>query len=256
VSDVLRTTEDGIARLVINRPERRNALSRATIEELRHALKACAADPEARVVAITGAGEKAFCAGIDLKDALRPGGGGGFPSAQFRQLLLDIRTCPVPTVALARGHVMAGGLGVLLACDLAFACSDIHVSAPEVQVGVFPMMVMALLHRHVGRKRAAGMLLLGDRIPAQAARDYGILNDVFDRAGFEQGAGRYLQRIAASSSAILRQGKEAILHIEDRLLAEELEYLQGMLDRVMETEDSREGMRAFVEKRAPRWKHR
>jgi enoyl-CoA hydratase/carnithine racemase len=256
MSDVLRTTESGIARLVINRPDRRNALSLGTIEDLRHALKRCAEDREARVVAITGAGEKAFCAGIDLKDALQSAGGRGFPSGEFRQLLLDIRTCPVPTVALAKGHVMAGGLGVLLACDLALGCSDIHVSAPEIQVGVFPMMVMALLHRHVGRKRAAEMLLLGDRIPAQAARDYGILNEVFDRASFEQGAGRYLERIAAGSSAILRQGKEAILHVEDRLLAEELEYLQGMLDRVMETEDSREGMRAFVEKRAPRWQHR
>jgi enoyl-CoA hydratase/carnithine racemase len=252
VSDVLCTVESGIARLTINRAESANALNLAVLDGLRIMLRSAADDPAVRVVALTGAGDRVFCAGADLKAP----DGSGFSSERYRELLLELRGCPKPTVALARGHVMAGGLGLLLACDLAFGCADIHVSTPEINVGMFPMMVLALLYRHVGRKKATEMLFLGERMKAREASDRGIFNAVFERGTFDDAAGARIAELARKSPAILRLGKGAILHVEDRLLAEDLEYLERELTRVMDTADSREGMRAFAEKRSPDWKDR
>ena len=249
VTLLLFKNESGIAHLTINRPDQGNALNVDLLEALREALRAAVEDATVRAVTLTGAGEKVFCAGADLK-------GAGFSTALYREVILELRRCPKPTVAVARGHVMAGGLGLLLACDFALACSDIHVSTPEVNVGMFPMMVLALLYRHVGRRKATEMLFLGERIGAPEAGECGIFNAVFERAHFDESARAYLTRITDRSAAILRLGKGAILHIEDRLLADELEYLERELVRVLSTEDSREGMRAFAEKRRPLWKHR
>jgi enoyl-CoA hydratase/carnithine racemase len=257
VTDVLCTVEYGIATLVINRPGQRNALNTAVLAGMRRALQSAAEEPGVRVIAITGAGDRVFCAGADLKPPSGDEASGiGFGSGDFRQLLLDIRSCPKPTVALARGHVMAGGLGIVLACDLALGCDDIHISTPEIQVGMFPMMVLALLFRHVGRKRGTEMLFLGERISAPEARDYGILNRIFDRAQFDGAAAEYLEKLSSRSSAILRLGKEAMSNIEEATLAADLEYLESQLGRLMATEDSREGRRSFLEKRTPRWKNR
>ncbi len=257
VSECLRTTESGVARLTINRPDRRNALDGATIEALRQALRSSVDDTAARVITLTGSGDTVFCAGADLKAALgEEQAPGDFGRAGYRELLLELRRCPKPTVALARGHVMAGGLGILLACDFALGCDDIHVSTPEINVGLFPMMVLALLYRHVGRKKATEMLFLGDRMPAAEARECGIFNALYGRGDFEPASAAYVAQLARKSGAVLRLGKSAILHVEDRLLADELEYLEHELGRVMTTEDSREGVKAFLEKRAAHWRDR
>jgi enoyl-CoA hydratase len=251
VSLLLCTTESGVAHLTINRPDRRNALNTEILESLREALHAAADDMNVRAVTLTGAGGKVFCAGADLKD-----GSGGFSPTVYREVLLELRRCPKPTVALARGHVLAGGLGLLLACDLALACDDIKVSTPEINVGMFPMIVLALLFRHVGRKRATEMLFTGEPVSAPAAVDYGIFNAAIPRADFEGAARACLERLTRKSAAILRLGKGAMLHVDDRLLADELEFLQRELERVMATEDSREGILAFAGKRSPQWKDR
>ncbi len=255
MSEVLFTIEDGIGLITINRPGQRNALNRAVLEGMRAAVQSARQNGAVRVVALTGAGDRAFCAGADLKAAgSSESGEEGFGRSDYRHLLTDLLECPKPTVALARGHVMAGGLGLLLACDLALACDDIHFSTPEIQVGMFPMMVLALLFRHVGRKRAIEMLFLGERIPAAAAREYGIVNNVFPRPQFDASSSEYLQKLAGKSSKILELGKEAISRTQDAPLVEELEYLESVLERVMSSEDSREGIRAFLEKRKPVWK--
>jgi enoyl-CoA hydratase/carnithine racemase len=256
MADEVRSSLDsGILALTINRPEQRNALNHAVFQGLCGALREAADNREVRVVTLTGAGDKVFCAGVDLKTATEgETGGAAFRPSDYRELLLEILHCPKPTVALARGHVVAGGLGILLACDLALACDDVHFSTPEILVGMFPMMLLALLCRHVGRKRSTEILLLGERMPAAAAMESGIVNHVYPRDQFEAEAGRFVRSLSEKSASILRLGKKAIAHVEDRTLQEDLAYLESALARVMSCADSKEGMRAFLEKRKPQWK--
>jgi enoyl-CoA hydratase/carnithine racemase len=150
---------------------------------------------------------------------------------------------------------MAGGLGILLACDLSLACDDIHFSTPEIHVGMFPMMVLALLYRHVGRKKAIEMMFLGEQMPAASALQYGMLNQVFPRSQFDARAEEFLTKLVTKSPTILRLGKEAIRKSENLALPEALEFLESSLARLMESEDSQEGIRAFIEKRKPQWKN-
>ena len=255
MADEIRSTlESGVLEISIHRPEQRNSMDAAVMTGLITALRQAAANRAVRVVTLTGSGDKVFCAGADLKSSQSHGpGAGGFTPPAYRELLLEILRCPKPTVALARGHVLAGGLGLVLACDFALACDDIHVSTPEILVGMFPMMVMALLMRHVGRKRAFEMAFLGERLPASAAMQFGILNHVYARDRFEIEAGRFVHKMAEKSAAIVRLGKEALLHMETPRLEADLMDLESALSRVMSCADSKEGMRAFLEKRKPQW---
>jgi enoyl-CoA hydratase/carnithine racemase len=251
MSEVLTSLQQGVARIVINRPHQRNALNSAVLLGLRRALRDASDRSDVRVITLTGEGDQVFCAGADLKASLAEGD--HFVPSDFRQLLLDIHRCPKPTVALARGHVMAGGLGLFLACDLSLACDDVHFSTPEIHVGMFPMMVLALLYRVAGRRKATEMIFLGERMSAAVARDCGIVNQVFPRETFDSAADAFVRRLAEKSGAILRLGKEAIGAVEDLPLPGALEYLESALARLMKTDDSREGIRAFLEKRKPRW---
>jgi enoyl-CoA hydratase len=251
MSEVLTSFDQGVARIAINRPQRRNALNSAVLSGLRRSLRDASDRSDVRVITLTGEGDQVFCAGADLKASL--GEGDHFGPGDFRQLLLEIQQCPKPTVALARGHVMAGGLGLFLACDLSLACEDVHFSTPEIHVGMFPMMVLALLYRVVGRKKATEMIFLGERMSAAAARDCGIVNQVYPRETFDGAADAFVRRLAEKSGCILRLGKEAIGAVEDLPLPAALEYLESALARLMKTEDSKEGIRAFFEKRKPRW---
>jgi len=253
--ELLTSPEKGVLALTINRPDRRNALNNSVLTGMRRAMQQAAQDPSVRVVTITGSGERVFCAGADLKASLSgPQGGEGFSPEEYRELLVAILRFPKPTVALARGHVMAGGLGVLLACDLALACDDVHFSTPEIQVGMFPMMVLALLFRHVGPKMSAEMLFLGERLSAADAMSSGIVNRIYPREQFETESARIVLGLAEKSSMILQLGKEAIRDVTGRSLGEDLDYLEGALARVMACPDSREGLQAFLEKRRPLWK--
>jgi enoyl-CoA hydratase/carnithine racemase len=206
-----------------------------------------------RAVTLTGAGEKVFCAGVDLEASLAAESGSqAFGRSDFRQLLLDIVECPKPTVVLARGHAMGGGVGIVLASDLCLACDDVYFSTPEIQVGMFPMMVLGLLYRNVGRKRATEMMFLGERITAPQAQEIGIINHAYSRDQFETAADEFVRKLAAKSSKILKMGKAAIFRILDEKLPSEEKFLESALVEVMATDDSKEGIRAFVEKRPPR----
>ena len=257
MSEVLYSSGGGVGALVINRPDRRNALDSAVLALLRARLREAVDDPGVRVITLTGTGDRVFCAGADLKASAprvdEPGR--HFGRGDFHQLLLELYGCPKPTVALARGHVLAGGMGLVLACDLALACDDVHFSTPEVHVGMFPMMVMALLFRCVGRRTGIELLLLGERLSAREARDCGIVNRIFPRTSFEAAVAEYVAQLAAKSGEILRRGKAAMRAVEGLTLAEQLDHLEDALARLMATDDSREGIRAFVEKRAPLWKN-
>jgi len=254
MDEVLYSIDAGIGRITINRPGKSNALNPALLGQMRQALKKAVDDRNVRVITITGAGSKVFCAGVDLKASLSAEPGGeAFGRSDFRQLLLDIVRCPKPTITLVRGHVMGGGVGIVLAGDLCLACDDVYFSTPEIQVGMFPMMVLGLLYRNVGRKKATELMFMGERIPAAQAEQHGIINHVFRRDQFEAAAEEFLRKLAAKSSTILKMGKEAISRILDEKLPEEEEFLESALVEVMSTEDSKEGIRAFVEKRQPKW---
>jgi len=250
MGEVLYSVDSGVGRITINRPEKSNALNAAVLGEMRQALRDAEADSGVRVLTLTGAGDKVFCAGVDLKAALAAEGE-WLGRSDFRQLLLDIVRCSKPTVSLVRGHVMGGGLGIVLASDLCLACQDIHLSAPEVHVGMFPMMVLGLLYRNVGRKRATEMMFLGARIQAPKAQEFGIVNHVFSRDRFEASSGEFVRELAAKSPAILKMGKKAISRVLDEKLPQEEKFLESALAEVMATEDSKEGIRAFIEKRRP-----
>jgi enoyl-CoA hydratase len=254
MKNILYSTEAGVGRIIINRPEKSNALNPEVLRQLRQIILGAAANPELRVLTITGSGDRIFCAGIDLKDSLAAEtGGDAFGRSDFRQLLLEIVRFPKPTVALARGHAMGGGLGIVLACDLCLACEDVYFSTPEIQVGMFPMMIFGLLHRHVGRKKAKEMMFLGEQVPAPGAMELGLINHAFPREQFDFRAEEFVHKLAEKSATILGMGKAAILHLLDANLHEEEIFLESALGQVMATEDSKEGIRAFVEKRKPHW---
>jgi enoyl-CoA hydratase/carnithine racemase len=254
MSDLIVQIRAGVASMVINRPDQRNALTPELIADLRRALGQAQTDASVRVVTLSGAGDQVFCAGADLKAKLERASGGTSTPSGYRELLLELSASAKPTVALARGHVLAGGLGIFLACDLALACDDVYFSTPEIDVGLFPMMVLGLLLRHLGRKKVAELTFLGERISAQEALAYGLLNRVYPRHGFEADSSRMIEKLASKSSAVLRMGKEALREAEGRALPDALELLERALGRVMSSEDSREGMRAFAEKRKPVWR--
>jgi enoyl-CoA hydratase len=250
MNEVLFSVNAGEGRIVINRPEKSNALNPDVLDHLRHSIREAGEDPSVRVLTISGAGERVFCAGMDLKAAvLAESSGQGFGRSSFRQLLLDIVYCPKPTIALARGHVMGGGLGIVLACDLCIACNDVQFSTPEILVGMFPMMVLGLLYRNVGRKKATELMFLGERISAIQAQQFGIINHACPRDNFQAESGDLVRKLASKSSTILMMGKKAISQMLDSKLPQEEEFLESALAKVIETEDSKQGIRAFVEKK-------
>jgi len=250
--------EGGQALLTIDRPKARNALSPEVLNGLMAALDRAEADPAARVVVLTGAGEKVFCAGGDLGQM---GGEGGFLATHdgrraYARLLLRLQDIRKPTVARVNGHALAGGLGLVLACDLAVAAEHAEVGTPEIDVGLFPMMMMALLQRHLGRKRALEMVLTGERLPAREALSLGLLNRVVPATELDTTVGALAGKLAGKSQAVLALGRRAFFTAEDMPLPAALEYLASQLSLNVLTEDAAEGVTAFIEKRPPKWNDR
>ena len=249
--------EGGVATLTIDRPKQRNALSADVIQELVRRLRLADADPEVRVVVLTGAGERVFCAGGDLSSMTGDGALAGHDARRaYGTLLLALQGCRKPTVARVNGHALAGGFGLVLACDLAVAADDVELGTPEVDVGLFPMMLMALLQRHVGRKRALELVLTGERIPAARGVELGLLNRAVPRAEVDAAVSALAQRLCGKSQATLALGRRAFYAAEDLPLEQALEYLASQLSLNVGLEDAAEGVTAFLEKRAPKWRDR
>ncbi len=249
--------QDGAARLTIDREAARNALSPEVISGLLAALDQAEQDPAVRVVVLTGAGQKVFCAGGDLGGMA----GDGFLASHdgrrtYGTLLLRLQSFPKPTVARINGHALAGGLGLVLACDLAVAVDSAGFGTPEIDRGLFPMMLMALLQRHLGRKRTLELILTGERITAARALELGLVNRIAPAAGFEAAVDALVASLKGKSQAILALGKRAYLTSEDLPLAQAVEMLAANLSLNVLAEDAAEGVTAFLEKRPPAWKDR
>ncbi len=247
---------EGVATITLNQPETRNALSPELLGELRAALEQARADQRARVVVLASSDPRVFCSGGNLaaftgeqSQIHKHLSNDLFPSV-FR-LLGELGK---PSICAASGHVLAGGLGLALACDLVIAREGVRFGTPEINVGLFPFMIMALIYRNVPRKRANELLLLGEQISAQEALVIGIVNRVVAAEQFDAAVGDLAARLAAKSPLMMRLGKDAIFRQQDMAFADALDYLRAQLSLALATEDAREGVSAFFEKREAEWR--
>lgn len=253
--DLLYEVRDGTARLTLNREPQRNAISPEMIGLFNEYLDRAAGDDAVRVVLITGAGEKVFCSGADLGAAL--GGGevaGG--ALNYARLLQKMAAYPKPLVARLNGHCLAGGMGLMLGCDIVYAREGIKIGTPEVKVGLFPMMIGALIFRNATRKKALEMIYTARLLSAGEAEKMGLITRVYPAGELDEALDKTLSAISANAPLAIRIGRQALAAAEDMELNQALEYLAGRLGDVLETEDAAEGLTAFMQKRDPEWKGR
>lgn len=258
-SEILYEVRGPVARITLNRPEKRNPLGPTTIGELLHALDGAKSDESVRVIVLTGAG-KVFSAGGDLSSMgsggtpLQSSGSGSTKAGTFVDLNLALTRVGKPTIAMVNGHALAGGLGLVVACDVAIAAEDAQLGTPEINVGLWPMMIMATIFRNVPRKRGLELIMTGDKISAAQAAELGLVTRAVPREQLETEVEALAQKLAAKSPVVMKLGLEAFYRVQDLELEPALQYLQGQLMAVLATEDAREGLMAFLEKRAPLWK--
>ncbi len=273
--EILYEVKGGIATITLNRPERRNPIGPTTVGELMHALLQAQTDAAVKVVVLTGAG-KVFSAGGDLSQMSgtsggQPGAGGQSGAAPLQSsaaegrlagtfvdlnLMLAGRGIGKPTIAKVNGHAMAGGLGLVVACDLAIAADDAQFATPEINVGLWPMMIMATIFRNVPRKRAMELILTGERIDAAMAERLGLITRAVPRDRLDAEVQLLCEKLLGKSPLIMQMGLDAYHRMQDLELEAALRYLEGELSRVLSTEDASEGLQAFLQKRAPVWKGR
>ena len=255
LAEVLVGVREAVATVSLNRPEQRNPLSAAMMRDLRAAFDWCKHEPAIAVVVLTGAGDRAFCAGADL---------GAFSGAQSTlelhhgrhalvDLFIEMSELGKPIVGRINGHALAGGFGLACACDLLVAVDTATFGTPEINVGVWPMMIQAVLSRNLPRKVLMEMLALGDRWSATQLQHYGVVNRVAAADRLDDVTNELAARLAAKSTAIMRLGRDSFYRQQDMEFNGALEYLNSMVTLVTLTEDSAEGRKAFFEKRPPKY---
>lgn len=246
---LLYRAEKGVGFITINREQQRNAITPEAVALFHEYLDRAKDDADVRAVMITGAGEKAFCTGAQLGDGISTEGMKVF--ASYANLLKRIAGFPKPTVARVKGHCLAGGMGFMLACDIVVAGDDSGFGTPEVNVGLWPMMIGALIFRNVPRKKAMEMILLGERISAADALAMGLVTRVVPRDRLDDEVQKILEILISKSPIGMKIGKEAFYATGDMPFEESLDYLSEKIKEVVNTEDAREGITAFIEKRKP-----
>lgn len=248
--------EATVMRIAINRPERRNAINEDVCRGIAAGIDAAEADGDVRAVVLTGAGDKAFCAGGDLK----PNADGtpftidpAHPHHYVVSLFRRMEACGLPIVARVNGHALAGGLGLVCACDMAIAVRGAKFGVPESGLGIFPMMIMPYMMRIIPRRKLFEVCMTGEPFDADEALELGIVNYAVDPDGLDEKLDWLLERLVNKSPTAIRLGKQAFRTIEDMPMGKAFDYTQLMLPIMSMTEDAREGMAAFNEKRTPRW---
>jgi enoyl-CoA hydratase/carnithine racemase len=248
----------GVATISLDQPETRNALSNELLGELEEALTRARQDPAVHCVVLASTHAKVFSSGGNL---------GGFAAdlplvhkhaeiARFPRVFTLLGELGKPSLCAAGGHVLAGALGLALACDLVVAREGVRFGTPEINVGVFPLMIMALIYRNVGRKKTNELLLLGEQISAAEAERIGLINRVVPDDQFDALVAAWSHKLAAKSPVMMKLGKDAMFRQQDMAFADALDFLRAQLALAFSTEDLLEGVAAFFEKRPPVWKGR
>jgi enoyl-CoA hydratase/carnithine racemase len=253
---VLRADDDGVVTLTLNRPQQRNALSLGMLGALREALGAIAADESARVVIIAGAGP-AFCAGHDLKEMRGLGYDESYVEKLFAscsEVMQAVVNLPKPVIARVHGVATAAGAQLVASADLAFAAEDARFATPGVNIGLFCSTPMVALSRNVAHKHAMHMLLSGDLIDAATALRFGLVNELAPADKLEEVTAAFAKKIASKSPLTLAVGKQAFYRQAELPLAEAYAYAGQVMANNLKAEDAREGIGAFLDKRAPVWR--
>jgi enoyl-CoA hydratase len=254
---LLFTVERRIATLTLNRPDKRNALSMELIDALLAAFERAAADPDVGAILLTGAGDKAFCAGAELAPAASDGPLEAHARRRrFATLLWRMARCEKPIVGAANGHALGGGFGLLLACDLVVARHDTRYGTPEIRRGLFPMMILPVLLRVLGRRRTLELALTGREVGGRELESWGAVNRSVEAGEVLPVARELAAALASMPAGVLALGRRALLIAEDLPLEGQLEYLCSQLTLNTLAEDAAEGVRAFLEKRPPTWSGR
>jgi enoyl-CoA hydratase/carnithine racemase len=241
--------------ITIHREVRRNALNPEVIQRIHAGVEEAAATPGLRAIVLTGAGQKAFCAGADLSkgtDVFLPEGLDE-PSTDFGRLARRVREVGIPLIARVNGACVAGGMGLMSLCDLAVAVEHAKFGLPEVKVGVFPMQVLVYLRRLIGPRLVNELCLTGELITAQRAYEIGLLNAVVPAEQLDPAVQALIDKLAAASPVAVRRGKAAIAAMEQMAFNEALPFAEAQFAIASRTGDAREGLAAFNEKRKPRW---
>ena len=247
-----------VARITINRPEKRNALNVAVMAELRSAFASAREDDAVRVVVLTGEGDKAFSAGGDL---------GGFTAEQSKveqhrlrgtlvDLFEDMTRLGKPIVARVNGHALAGGFGLMCACDLVVTADTAEFGMPEINTGLWPFIITAVVRHAMPERKALELMMTGERIDAAEAARWGIVNQVVPASELDKAVDALCDTLASKSPLIMKLGKDSFYASRDMGFREAMDYLHGQLGVTLESEDVIEGVTAFLQKRAPLWKGR
>lgn len=239
--------------ITIDRPERRNALSPEVLEGLEENLGRAAADREARVAVLTGAGELAFCAGADLEAFAGAAFGGEEPVGNLGRVLAGMQACPKPVVARVNGAALGGGFGLVLGSDLAVAVEDAELGTPEVRLGLWPHVITSVIQRSVPRKVALELMLAGRTFSGSEAARLGIVNRAVPRDGLDRALDELVAELATRSPAAVRLGKASFYGAQDMSFAEAQDFLAARLSEHLREPDVAEGIQAFLEKRPPEW---
>ncbi len=256
--DLLVDTADGVTTMTIDRPEVHNALSWSVLSELRAAVAVARTDPSTRVVVLTGAGERAFCAGADLTGMAAGAGWADLHDGrgELARLFGDLWSLGKPTIAKVRGWCLAGGFGLALACDLVVASDDARFGTPEVDRGLWPYMITVPMMRSMPPKVALELQLTGRRVDAAEAERIGFVNRVVPATELDGAVAELASTLAAKSTAVVRLGRDAFYAVWDQAALDALKLLHPMLTVHTQLEDAAEGIAAFADKRQPAWKDR
>ena len=253
---ILYDINDGVARITINQADNMNRLSNTVLKEIVHAARSADKDNNAKVLIISGAGEKAFCAGADLKGVEHDSVLKSKENLEdYAELCLTFNALKTPSIAMIRGYALAGGCGLAMLPTFSIASENAKFGTPEINVGMWPMMVMAILFRTVGKKKGLELICSGDMIDAHEAEKIGMITKVVPDQQLESDVTELANKLKTKSSSILGLGLEAFHNVGDMEFNKAIAYLRDMAVILTNTPDSMEGTKAFVEKRKPIWKN-